>query len=197
MKNLIEYTKNKMKYIIRHSLIYNILYYILKFQLYFLIKFKNIILKFLNLVNINYIEKKNNSSKSPKGTLLNGITACLIFIPIYIYTKSYLLLIIIINSILYHIIFPNNIIIRYIDITSNIIIGLIIIFLLYYNCDIIIILILILITINYVYLSTSKIYFGDNILGMLSHSILVQFIAGILILKMYYNKINNQNLIFI
>ena len=200
MSNRIEYIKQYIKNTIKQSLIYNILYYILKFQLIFLIKIKNIIKKNIKIpyIKIPYINLFNkNKYTTPQGSLINGITACIIFLPIYIYTKSYLLLIIIINSILYHIIFPYSVIIRYIDICSNIIIGLIIICLLYYNFDLIIIFILSLITINYIYLSSSKLYLCDNLLSMLSHSILVQFLAGILIIKLYYNKINNKNLIFI
>lgn len=161
-----------------------LLYYIFKFQLFFIIKLTQFLKKYTN------IKIFKNKTKSNCGNTLNGILLCIFYIPVFIYIKSSLFLLTIINSIIYHIIHQTKLEFKYIDIGTNII-SLIICFIIsiYYKCHFSTFLIIIG-SINFIYFSKSKLYIKNKISGILAHSFLVQYIYGFAGIIMYLNNIN-------
>ena len=159
------------------------LYYIFKLQLFLLNKLTNILKNYTNIITFQTKHKINC------GNTLNGILLCLLYIPTLFYTKSILLLLTIINSIVYHFFHKKRMDIRLIDIITNIInVFLAFIVSIYYKCYISTFIICIG-SINFIYFNKSKLYTENKLIGVLAHSFLVQYLVVIGIILLKFNGI--------
>lgn len=160
------------------------LYYIFKLQLLLLNKLTNILKKYTNII----IFQTNHNVNC--GNTLNGILLCLLYIPALFYTKSILLLLTTINSIIYHFFHKNRMDIRLIDIITNIVnVSLAFSVSIYYKCYISIFIICIG-SVNFIYFNKSKLYTENKLIGILAHSFLVQYLIVIGLILLKFNGIN-------